>query len=116
MINPIVIIVTAALLLSVLAICIINKPKKPIITGTLIFILACFVVTTWIIDNTISNFSSTGSFISFVSFVTMLDNPTYSQLEEAFDIFMTMDIVFFVLSLLSLVLEAVNILKNDKRK
>lgn len=116
MINPIVIIVTAALLLSVLVIYIFNRPQKPIITGTLIFVLICFVLTTWLIDNAISSFSSTHQFMGLVSFVTMLDNPTYTQLEESFDTFMVIDIVLFILSLISLILEAMNILKSDRRR
>ena len=115
MINPIILIVTAAVLLSVFVICIINKPKKPIITGILLFVLMCFVLTTWLIDNVISSFYSSQQFMGFVSFVTMLDNPTYFQLEQSFDTFMIIDIVLFVLSLIALVFEAINILKSDRR-
>ena len=53
MINPIVIIITISIILSVLVICVINKPKRPIITGTVIFVLICYVIMTFILDNAI---------------------------------------------------------------
>lgn len=116
MINPIVIIVSTALILSVIVVYIFNKPKKPILTGTFILLLICFVIITWIIDNTISSFNSTQQFMDIVKFITMLNNPTYTQLENAFDLFMVIDIIFFVLSLISLLFEAMNILKKDRQR
>ena len=68
MINPIVIIVGAALFLAMLAVCIINKPKKPIVTGTVIIILVCFIVFTFLIDNAILSVKTSipDSFICFL--------------------------------------------------
>lgn len=115
MINPILIIITIALLLSVLVVCILNKPKKPIVTGTLIFLLACFVTITFMIDNVISNLSRESIFLDIVNFVIMTDEPTYVQLSSSFNTFMMIDIALFILSFVSLIIEALNILKSDKR-
>lgn len=116
MINPIVIIVAAAILMSVLVVYVLNKPKIPVITGTLIFILICFVVMTYMIDNAISYAGNSGRFDAFVSFITMSDTMLYTQLEASFRTFMIFDIVLFVASMLSLVLEAAHILKNYNQK
>lgn len=116
MINPIIIIITAALLLSVLVICIINRPKKPIITGTLIFILVCFVITTWMLDNVISSPNSSSQFAGFINFVILNDNPTDVQLEQSFNIFMIMDMILFCFVVISLIFEALYILKSDRGK
>lgn len=116
MINPIVIIVAAAVLMSVLVVCVLNKPKMPVITGALIFILICFVVMTYMIDNAISCAGNSGRFDSFVSFITMSDSMLYTQLEASFRTFMIFDIVLFAVSMLSLGLEAAHILKNYNKK
>lgn len=118
MINPIIIIVASAIFLSILVIYIFNKPKKPIMTGTLIILLVCFVMMTWFIDISISSFNSANSnqFADIVNFIIMIDNPTYIQLEDSFNLFMIIDIVLFALSFISLLLEAINILKKDRRR
>ncbi len=114
MINPIVIIIASAILLSVLVVRILNRPKKPIITGALILILIFFIIATWLIDNAISSFNSTRQFMDFVSFIVMIDNPTYTQLENSFTTFMITDIVLFAVLLISFFFEILYILKNDK--
>lgn len=116
MINPIVIIVAAAILMSVLVVCVLNKPKIPVITGTFIFILICFVIMTYMIDTAISSAGNSVRYSDFVSFITMSDSMLYTQLEESFRTFMIFDIVLFVLSMLSLGLEAAHILKNYNKK
>ena len=101
--------------MSVLVVCILNKPKIPVITGTFIFILICFVVMTYMIDNAISSVGNSGQVDGFVSFITMSESMLYTQLEASFRTFKIFDIVLFVLSMVSLGLEAVYILKNDKK-
>ncbi len=101
-------------MLSVIVIYIINKPKKPIFTGTLIFFLICSVAATWLTDTLISTYSSTQSFMEIVSFITMLNNPTYTQLEEVFDMLVVIDTLLFAVCVISMIIEAVNILKGDK--
>lgn len=115
MINPIIIILAAALLLAVIAVCIINKPKKPVITGTLIAVLICFVVFTFMIDNSISALG-TKMPDSFVCFLTMNEAPAYEDLALSFRTFMIVDIGLIVLSLASLFFEILLILRKDSKK
>lgn len=115
MINPIVIIVSAALLLAMLTICIINRPKKPIITGTVIVILICYVVFTFMIDGAISNLN-TGEVEGFVQFLTMTEEASYEQLASSFRTYMLVDIGLIAASLLSLFVEIMLILRKDSKK
>ena len=115
MINPIVIIVSAALILSMLSVAIINKPKKPVVTGSVIVVLIGFVVFTFMIDRSISMLSS-GEMIPFVCFLTMNDQPTYDSLAEAFNTFMCFDVALIASSLVSLFIEILIILRKGAVK
>ena len=115
MINPIIIIAGAAVLLSVFAACIINKPKKPVLTGTVIVILICFVVFTFMIDNAITALN-TNETDAFVCFLTMSDKPTYDSLAASFNTFMCFDIGLIAASLVTLFFEIVTILRKHPEK
>ena len=115
MINPIVIIISAALFLSMTAIAIINKPKKPIVTGTVIVILIGFVVFTFMIDNAITTLDK-GAPNSFVYFLTMSDQLTYDSLSASFSTFMSCDIALIVGAFLSLFVEILVILRKGAKK
>ena len=112
MINPIVIIVSAALFLSVMAIALINKPKKPVVTGTIIVILIGYVIFTLMIDNTLSALDK-GDPNGFVCFLTMSEHLTYEGLSQSFNTFMYLDIALIIGALLSLFVEILLILRKD---
>ena len=109
MINPIIIIVSVALLLAMLTVCIINRPKKPFITGTI------FVVFTFLIDNAISS-TGAGETDGFVSFLTMSDHPSYDDLASSFHTYMLIDIGLIAASLVSLFIEILLILRKSEKK
>ncbi len=115
MINPIIIIVSVALLLAMLTVCIINRPKKPFITGTIIVLLICFVVFTFLIDNAISS-TGAGETDGFVSFLTMSDHPSYDDLASSFHTYMLIDIGLIAASLVSLFIEILLILRKSEKK
>ncbi|MBQ9461981.1 MAG: hypothetical protein IJU51_08740 [Clostridia bacterium] len=115
MINPIVIIVSAAVILSMLSVAIINKPKKPVVTGSVIVVLIGFVIFTFMIDRSISTLSS-GEINPFVCFLTMNDRPTYDSLAEAFNTFMCFDVVLIAASLIILFIEIMLILRKGAVK
>ncbi len=115
MINPIVIIVSAALVLSVIVVSIINKPKKPLVTGTIITVLVCFVVFTYMIDSAIVSLG-TGDNDNFIKFLTMSDVLSYDGLSESFVTFMVIDIGLIAASLLSLFMEIMLILRKGGDK
>lgn len=116
MMNPIVIIITISLILSVLVICVINKPKKPIITGTVIFILICYVAITFLIDSAITGMGNNDSFNGLVHFLVMNESPSYDDLADSFQAFMKMDISLIVTALISLFMEIMVILRKDSKK
>ncbi len=114
MMNPIVIIVTISLILSVLVVSIINKPKKPIVTGTMIVILICYAALTFLVDMAITGGSE--SYNDLIHFLIMQDTPDYEALSDLFRSFMTADIILIVTALLSLFAEVMLILRKDSRK
>ncbi len=115
MINPIVIIISAAILLSVIAVCIINRPKKPFITGTLILLLIAFVIFTFMIDSEINSLGKSDP-NSFIGFITMNDVMTYDSLGDSFHTFMIIDMGLIAASLLSLFTEIMIILRKNSKK
>ena len=115
MINPIIIIISAALILSMLSVAVINKPKKPVVTGSVIVVLICFVTFTFMIDRAITTLS-TGEPNGFVSFLTMNDQLTYESLAGSFNTFMGFDIALIAASLLTLFVEILIILRKGAKK
>ena len=116
MINPIVIIITAALLISILVVSIINKPKKPIVTGVLILILTVYVASTFLLDNSLAVFGSENNINEFVKFIIMNDNPTYEDIESSFVTFKIFDISLIAMSFVSLFIEIMLILRKDSKR
>ena len=115
MINPVIIIVSAALILSVISVCLINKPQKPVVTGTVLVVLICFVVFTYMIDNAITGFD-TDNVSPFVYFLTMSEKLTYDGLAASFNIFMGFDIALIAGSLITLFAEMMLILRKGDKK
>ena len=115
MINPIVIIITISIILSVLVICVINKPKRPIITGTVIFVLICYVIMTFILDNAITGMQ-VGDINGFISFLVMSYSPSYEALSDSFRTFMTIDISLIIAALATFFSEMLLILRKDYQK
>lgn len=113
MINPIIIIVAVALLLSAFVVTLLNKPGLPIVASTFIIILIFFVLTTYLIDNAISNNSVSETLSSFVCFAVMNQSPSYEDLEAAFNIFKYTDIGLFLASVVSMLIEAMLILRQN---
>ncbi len=115
MINPIIIIISGALFLSVLAIALINKPKKPVVTGTIIVILIAFVIFTLLIDHALGSLDQ-GEINGFIYFLTMSDQLTYEGLAASFRAFMGCDIALLAGALLSLFAEMMLILRKGTQK
>ncbi|MBR2176915.1 MAG: hypothetical protein IJ861_08220 [Clostridia bacterium] len=116
MINPILIIIAAALVLSAFVVALLNKPKFPLVAGMLIVILIFFVFATFLIDSALTELASSEGLSMFVNFLLVGDNPTYEELEAAFNVFMYVDIGLFTASLIAMFAEALFILhKNSDR-
>lgn len=113
MINPILIIGGAAVLLSAAVIAILNKPKLPLIASAFIIVLMFFLVTTFMLDNSIADFSKSESLTSFICFCVMNDTPSYDDLTSSFRAMMYIDMSLFAGSVISMFIEAMFILRKN---
>ena len=106
MINPIVIIILAAYILSFLVLRIVVTPKKPIFTGALLLMLILFVIVTSMIDTSIYGSELMNDFEkSIVSFVTSTRIHDTVKLETSFRIFAWIDIGLFAVTIISMYVE-----------
>lgn len=106
MINPIVVIILSAYILSFLVLRIVVKPKKPIFTGALLVILILFVIVTSMIDTSIYGSELMSDFEkSMVSFVTSTRIQDTVKLESSFRIFAWIDIGLFAVTIISMYVE-----------
>lgn len=106
MINPIVVIILSAYILSFLVLRIVVKPKKPIFTGALLVMLILFVIVTSMIDTSIYGSELMSDFEkSMVSFVTSTRIQDTVKLESSFRIFAWIDIGLFAVTIISMCVE-----------
>ena len=106
MINPIVVIILSAYILSFLVLRIVVKPKKPIFTGALLVMLILFVIVTSMIDTSIYGSELMSDFEkSMGSFVTSTRIQDTVKLESSFRIFAWIDIGLFAVTIISMYVE-----------
>lgn len=106
MINPIVVIILSAYILSFLVLRIVVKPKKPIFTGALLVMLILFVIVTSMIDTSIYGSELMSDFEkSMVSFVTSTRIQDTVKLESSFRIFAWIYIGLFAVTIISMYVE-----------
>lgn len=106
MINPIIVIILSAYILSFLVLRIVVKPKKPIFTGALLVMLILFVIVTSMIDTSIYGSELMSDFEkSMVSFVTSTRIQDTVKLESSFRIFAWIDIGLFAVTIISMYVE-----------
>ena len=106
MINPIVVIILSAYILSFFVLRIVVKPKKPIFTGALLVMLILFVIVTSMIDTSIYGSELMSDFEkSMVSFVTSTRIQDTVKLESSFIIFAWIDIGLFAVTIISMYVE-----------
>lgn len=113
MINPIVVILLVAFLLCFFVFCVLNKPKKPIMTGAVLVAITIFLFLTNCIDNAIASASTMSDFEkNLVAFITLSSTGKSIELENSFKIFASIDIALFVVAILSMVIELRSILSS----
>lgn len=115
MINPIVIIITISLILSLIVVCVINKPRKPLMTAGMIILLVFYLTVTFVIDSAIAGTGGNEQLDRFISFVVMNDTPSYDDLAESFRTFMMLDITLVITALLSMFFEIMLIFRKDTK-
>lgn len=120
LINPIIIIFSAAILVFAVIFCILNKPKKPVLSGFALLILVFFLSCTYMIYLMFAALENQSFQIDFVEkivrFITANDIISEISLEKSFDVFKTIDIIMIVLSIVFLLYDVNMIfLKNDEK-
>ncbi|HIS68219.1 MAG TPA: hypothetical protein IAA58_02450 [Candidatus Gallacutalibacter stercoravium] len=114
--NPIITIIPAALALFCLIFCLLNKPKKPIMSLALIVLLAFYLGCTFVVDNTLT--PQTQSMFGTLHFNKLLpyifangsSKPSTELCETAFYQLKMVDIFLFVAVVVSLAIEIWHIL------
>lgn len=119
-ISPILIIISVAILLFTIIYCIINRPRKPVFTGVLIFMLLAYVLMTFSVNIKLSssgaNTLASNSFISgFVSFISMKSNPTVQQLTALFSSLCKVDVCLIIATVVSMIIEIKNLFLQNKK-
>lgn len=119
-INPIVIIISAAVLFFAIIFCVLNKPKKPILSGVLLILLLFFIASTYMIDimfTSVGDQSYKADILNkIVCFVTATDILTETSLEKSFSIFKTFDIVLMTITIIVLILDTHSIFFRSNKK
>ena len=102
-INPILIIITLAISIYTIIFCMLNKPKKPVLSGVFLALLVVYLICTYMINlmfTAVSDQSYQVDFINrIVCFVTATDTLTELSLESSFEIFKIIDICLMCLSM-----------------
>ena len=119
-VNLVFLIAAAAVMVLALVFCLVNKPKKPLFTGTSIIVLLIFILATEMINMGLSTptlFSLPQEFVSaMVGFLTGHSSPTTAQLEQAFRVYMYIDIGLIVGCVVSLIVEVRSIFTIAPKK
>lgn len=119
-VNLVFFIAAAAVMALVLVFCLVNKPKKPIFTATTLIILLIFLLSTEMINMGLSTPTITAlpqDFINaLVGFLTASTAPTTALLEQAFNIYMYIDIGLMVICIISLIIEVRSIFTLAPKK
>ena len=116
MINPIVIIITVSVILSMIVVCVINKPRKPLMTATMILLLIFYLSVTFVIDSAITGIGGNEQLYRVVGFIVMNDTPSYDELAESFKTFMTLDITLVITALVSMLGEIMLIFRKESKR
>lgn len=115
LINPVVVIIAAAILIFTLIYCFINNPKKPLFTGVSIAVFILLLVCTYIINAAMSTsaLEPTYPVISAVAgFLSFQQSLQTQALEGSFFAYACADIVMIIICIISMVFEIKHIFTN----
>lgn len=119
LVNPVLIIVSLALIVFLLFYCIINKPKKPVMTLLFIVLLIIFISCTAILNDALTpnlkNVEADNQLQRLLPFITTVKRPTLEQYELSFHHFKVIDICLFVAAIVSMILEIWSILIHPSK-
>lgn len=119
-VNLVFLFAAGAVLALALVFCLVNKPKKPLFTGTTLIILIIFLLSTELINMGLSTptiISLPQGFVNaMVGFLTAQNSPNTVTLEQAFNIYMYIDIGLIALCIISLIVEVRSIFTLTPKK
>lgn len=120
LVNPILIIISLALIVFLLFYCIVNRPKKPIMTLLFILLLIVFIGCTFVLNNALTpnqGYILSGShWQGMVPFITSVKRPTMEQCEQSFQTYKIIDICLFIAAITAMVIEVWTILVRPDKK
>lgn len=109
MINPVILIVAAALIVLCFLYCLILKPQKPVMTFLFILLLALFITCTGLLNQALTpgqEFMLSGLHMNkLVPFLVGRKKPSLEEYELAFNTFRNIDIGLFFATAASMILE-----------
>ncbi len=119
-VNLVFLLAAAAILVLALVFCVVNKPRKPLFTGTTLIILLLFLFATEMINMGLSTptviMLPQGFVSALAGFLTAQSMPTTAQLEQAFAVYMYIDVALIVICIISLVIEVRSIFTTAPKK
>lgn len=119
-VNLVFFIAAAAVLALVIVFCVVNKPKKPLLTGATLIILLIFLLATELINMGLSTPTVTslpqGFVNAMVGFLTSQNQPTSVMLEQAFSVYKYTDIALMLICVVSLIFEVRSIFTLSPKK
>lgn len=119
-VNLVFLFAAGAVLALALVFCLVNKPKKPLFTGTTLIILIIFLLSTELINMGLSTptiiLLPQGFVNAMVGFLTAQNSPNTVTLEQAFNIYMYIDTGLIALCIISLVVEIRSIFTLTPKK
>lgn len=119
-VNIIFLLAVAVVLALIFVFCLLNKPRKPLFTGTAIITLLVFLLATELINMGLSTPTLTSLppwlINAMVGFLTGENSPKAATLEQAFSIYMYVDIALIILCLVSMIVEVHSILTFNSTK
>jgi len=113
LINPVILIVTCAIILFSFIYALVNRPAKPMLTGTFIVLFVIYLgfcaLINFTLDTVKEAFMPHDVALSICSFLTAQFPATSLHLQDSFDVFRNIDIVLFAASVIAMILELRNI-------
>ena len=114
LINPIIILLTIAVVVLAVMYCVIKKTSFPILTLTSFLISGVYTFFTYLINNMMYSKGDAG-YYSLVGFITNTDEISYSTLETAFSHYSTAVKVVMALSAVALAADIIRIFFKKNR-
>lgn len=118
--NPILLVVTVALIVFGVIYCMIVRPRKPLLTAIFLFLLVVYLFFTFIVNNAVTPSEMNTFFSSHINkllpFITYHEAPSSEVCLRSFYLYQRMDVLLFLGVVISLAIEIYQILIKPYRQ